>query len=94
MKRSAPAHDRYFLRSLHQEIDLYDRKLAHLEKFEVFASATERQEAEKHILAKRDTLARTAKALAGAGVEFRESELPRSFRVPCDQPDADGGSQS
>lgn len=81
MKHPAPAHDKYFLRSLHQEIDLYDRKLAHLEKYEVFASPADREEAEKRILTKRATLVRTAKELAAAGVEFSELDLPRSFRA-------------
>ena len=34
-KKEVP-HDKYFLKSLHQEIDLYDRKLAYLEKFAQF----------------------------------------------------------
>ena len=33
MKKAAAPRDKYFLRSLHQEIDLYDRKLADLQKF-------------------------------------------------------------
>ena len=37
MKNQVP-HDKYFLRSLHQEIDLYDRKLAYLEKYGTFDS--------------------------------------------------------
>ena len=45
MKKPALPHDKYYLRSLHQEIDLYDRKLAYLDEYEVFASPTERDEA-------------------------------------------------
>ena len=30
--------DKYYLRSIHEEIALFDRKLAHLEKYEKFTS--------------------------------------------------------
>ena len=40
MKKQVP-HDKYFLRSLHQEIDLYDRKLAYLDKYVRFPTPTE-----------------------------------------------------
>jgi hypothetical protein len=80
MKKPVP-HDKYFLRSLHQEIDLYDRKLAYLEKFAEFATAADRQQAEKSLLTKRASLAATAKELVAAGVEYKPAELPRSFRV-------------
>ena len=58
MKNAAPApeHGKYFLRSLHQEIDLYDRKLAYMAKYEVFATTADRELAEKKMLAKRATL--------------------------------------
>jgi len=81
MKKPVP-HDKYFLRSLHEEIDLYDRKLAYLEKFVQFASMADRQAVEKKLLAKRASLAATAKQLVAEGVEFRPTELPRSFREP------------
>jgi hypothetical protein len=84
MKKAAPPRDKYFLRTLHQEIDLYDRKLAYLEKYVVFASTEEREEAEGKILSKRASLERTARELAAAGVEFRDTELPRSFRAADD----------
>ena len=81
MKKQVP-HDKYFLKSLHQEIDLYDRKLAHLEKFAEFDSTVDREGAENKLLAKRASLAETARQLVAAGVEFNQSELPRSFRAP------------
>jgi hypothetical protein len=80
MTKIAARRDRYFLRDLHQEIDLYDRKLAYNKSAE-FTSAAERQEAEKSLLAKRAPLERTALALAASGVEFEEKDLPRSFRT-------------
>lgn len=80
MKKQLP-HDKYFLRSLHQEIDLYDRKLAYLANHVVFSSKADREEAEKKVLVKRAPLADAAKKLAAEGVEFNPADLPRSFRV-------------
>jgi hypothetical protein len=86
MKRSAarakpvPRQDKYFLRDLHQEIDLYDRKLAYLDKYVDFASPGDREEAEKGLRAKRAPLEKTALELVASGVEYEEKDLPRSFR--------------
>jgi len=80
MKKPVP-HDKYFLRSLHQEIDLYDRKLAYLEKYAEFESTADRKGAEDKLIAKRAPLAATARQLAADGVEFNPSDLPRSFRA-------------
>jgi hypothetical protein len=83
MKKQVP-HDKYFLRSVHQEIDLYDRKLAYLEKYGQFDSIADRKEAESKLITKRKSLAETAMQLAADGVEFNLSELPRSFRASAD----------
>jgi hypothetical protein len=80
MKKQVP-HDKYFLRSLHQEIDLYDRKLAYLEKYGQFDSIADRKDAENKLLSKRASLAETAKQLVSDGVEFNPADLPRSFRA-------------
>lgn len=79
-RKAESPRDKYFLRSIHQEIDFYDRKLAYLQKYETFASLAERDDAEKKMLAKRAALAQTAMRLAADGVEFSQAELPRSFR--------------
>ncbi len=87
MKKSAARakpvarHDKYFLRDLHQEIDLYDRKLAYLNQYVDFASSGDREEAENRLLAKRAPLEKTALELAASGVEYEEKDLPRSFRA-------------
>lgn len=81
MKRAAARNDKYYLRDLHQEIDLYDRKLAYLDKYEEFASAEEREEAEKKLIAKRAPLEKTALQLVASGVEYDQKDLPRSFRT-------------
>lgn len=80
MAKPLPPRDKYFLRSLHQEIDFYDRKLANLEKYGDFPTAEDRKEATDKLITKRAALEKTAKELAASGVEFNESELPRSFR--------------
>ena len=80
MKKPAPPRDRYFLRDLHQEIALYDRKIAYLDKYVAFASSQEREEAANKLIAKRAPLERTARELVASGVEYLEEELPQSFR--------------
>ena len=79
--KSAPRNDKYFLRDLHQEIDLYDRKLANLENYGEFASAEDREQAEKGLRTKRASLEKTALQLVASGVEYDEKDLPRSFRT-------------
>ena len=78
---TAPAvESKYHLKTIHSEIDLFDRRLAHLNKYEVFETEAARVAAARKITLKRDPLVATAKRLAAEGVEFKESELPRSFR--------------
>ena len=80
MKKPAPARDKYFLRDLHQEIALYDRKIAYLDKYVAFASSQDREEAANKLKAKRAPLEKTARELVASGVEYRAEELPQSFR--------------
>jgi hypothetical protein len=65
---------------LHEEIDLFDRKLAHLMKYDVFPSETERNAAARKLSLKREALVSKAKALTDEGTEFKPNDLPRSFR--------------
>ena len=81
MKEPSLRHDKYFLRDIHQEIDLYDRKLAYLKKYVDFATPADREEAQKRMLAQRAPLEMTARELAASGVEFEDKDLPRSFRT-------------
>ena len=81
MKKPIPQRDKYFLRDLHQEIDLYDRKLAYLDNFGEFASPADRDDAAGKLLAKRAPLEKAALELAASGIEFEEKDLPRSFRT-------------
>lgn len=78
---ATPAHDKYYLKTLHEEIDLFDRKLAHLLKYDTFATEAERVASAGKMNAKRELLARTARQLVSEGIEFKTSDLPRSFRT-------------
>jgi len=72
---------KYQLRSLHEEIDLLDRKLSHLKNHETFASEEARSEAIDKMTAKRNLLVRKAQQMIEEGVEFKPSEVPRSLRT-------------
>lgn len=73
-------HDKYFLRDLHREIDLYDRKLIHVTKHESFDTEAMRDAAVRKLTTKRDALVSTARTLHANGIEFADHELPRSLR--------------
>lgn len=79
--------DKYHLKSIHEEIGLFDRKLAHLMKYEKFDTTDQREEAARKLTLKRATLVQTALRLVAEGVEFKPADLPRSMR-PNDEPDA------
>jgi hypothetical protein len=80
---------KYQLKSLHEEIDLFDRKLAHLLRYTEFSTDADRNAATRTLVTKRETLARAAREMASEGVEYSESDLPRSFRAdPSLPPDA------
>jgi hypothetical protein len=71
---------RFALKSIHEEIDLFDRKLAHAEKYGAFVSDKEREAAVNKLLTKRQQLVRSAQQMIEEGIEFKPSELPRSLR--------------
>jgi hypothetical protein len=77
---TATATGRYYLKSVHEEIALFDRKLAHLEKYETFTSDEERALAARKMTTKRNALVTIARRLVADGVEFKNSELPKSLR--------------
>jgi hypothetical protein len=60
---TAPSSNKYYIKSLEEEIGLFDRKLAHLLKFETFPSDEERQLAVGKLTTKRDRLVRTVRDL-------------------------------
>jgi len=77
------------LKMLHEEIDLFDRKLAHLMKYDVFPSEIERNAAARKLALKREALVLKAKALTDEGTEFKPNDLPRSFRPKDARVEAD-----
>jgi hypothetical protein len=77
---STPPHGKYQLRTLHEEIGLFDRKLAHLLKYESFPSEAEREAAAGKLNSKRNLLVKSALQMAKDGVEFSPSEVPSSLR--------------
>lgn len=76
----AKPDSKYGLKDLHQEIDLFDRKIAYCRNFEKFDSEQARASALQKLVNKRETLVKTALAMAGRGVEYDPQYLPRSFK--------------
>lgn len=76
MKSTDAVSGKYQLKWLHEEIDLYDRKIAHLDRYSAAASASARAK----MVTRRGTLEKAARKLAAEGVEFDSKTLPRSFR--------------
>ena len=73
--------NKYALKSLHDDIGLMDRKLAHLLKYETFSSEKDRTQAVAKLSLKRGQLVRSAQAMASDGIEFNPSDLPLSLRA-------------
>jgi hypothetical protein len=71
---------KYALKDLHAQIDLFDRKIAYCQSHEKFDSEPDRAAALQKLVSKRETLAKTALAMASRGVEFDPKHLPRSFK--------------
>ena len=83
---AAPVPGKYQLKSLHEEIDLFDRKIAHLLRYEEFSSDGDRNAAARTLANKRELLVRAARQMASDGIEFSDADLPRSFRTPDQAP--------
>ncbi|MDE3199490.1 MAG: hypothetical protein KGN79_01110 [Acidobacteriota bacterium] len=84
MTTTAPRDERIVLRALHKQIDLYDRKLEHLDKYLNFATAGHLLQTRASIVTRRGELEKTARLLAASGVAFSDADLPRSFRIKTD----------
>jgi hypothetical protein len=70
---------KYDLRDLHQEIDFYDRKIAHCQNFEKFDSEADRAAALRKLGTQRGIRVKKALEIAGRGIECDPKYLPRSF---------------
>ena len=77
---AAVVADKYHLKTIHEEIGLFDRKLAHIRNFEKFETEAERVEAARKLTVKRETLVKSALRLVAEGVEFKPGDRPRSMR--------------
>jgi hypothetical protein len=73
----------YALKDLYEDIYLFDRKIAHCRTYETFASDQARASALHKLIDKRETLVKTALAMAGRGVECDPKYLPRSLKEPA-----------
>ena len=82
---------KYALKSLHEEIALFDRKLAHLQKYEAFPSEKDRLAAAAKMAVKRSQLVRAAQVMTEAGIEFQPTELPGSFRASSNIAEPENG---
>lgn len=76
---------RYQLKSLHEEIALFDRKLAHLHKYETFATEAERNASADKLSVKRNLLIKKAQQMIDEGIEFNELERPQSLRAEVEK---------
>lgn len=77
--------NKYYLLSLHKEIDLFDRKIAHARNIEPFDSEHTRALAVKKLETKRAVLVTSAMDLASQGVEYDPKWLPRSFKATLEK---------
>ncbi len=73
--------NKYHLRDLHREIDLFDRKIAHSETYAAFATEELRAAEIKKLRTKRGTLVKVAAELVSEGIDFEPKDLPRSFKT-------------
>ncbi len=71
---------KYALQDLYAEIDLFDRKINHSQKYASFDSDRERATAVEKLMTKREALVKSATAMAGRGVACDPKYLPRSLR--------------
>lgn len=74
---STTAPSKYYIKSLEDEIGLFDRKLAHLLKFESFATEKERNAAAGRLTTKRERLIETIRELTEGKAPEAESAAPK-----------------
>ena len=73
--------NKYALKDLHQEIDLFDRKIAYCQNYEKFDSENARAAALQKLATKRESLVKNALSMASRGVVCDPKYLPRSFKA-------------
>jgi len=76
----AKPDSKHALKDLHEEIDLFDRKIAYCQTHEKFDTEQARAAALQKLVTKREALVKSALAMASRGVECDPKYLPRSFK--------------
>ncbi len=76
----AKPDNKYALQDTYEEIDLFDRKIAHCRNHEKFDFEHDREDALGKLMTKREALVKTALAMASRGVECSPKYLPRSLK--------------
>lgn len=79
---------KYALKDLHEEIDLFDRNIAYCQTYAKFDSEELRAKALHKLVVKRESLVKTALAMASRGVQCDPKYLPRSFKQAAEAPKA------
>lgn len=80
--------ERFQLKTLHEDISLLDRKLAHLKNYETFETDALRDAAVRKMLTRRETLVQKARRMTADGVAYLPSEVPLSLRTNAPSPEA------
>ena len=75
--------NKYLVRSIEEEISLFDRKLAHLHNFETFSSEEERIAATGRLSAKRDRLLRTLRNLTEPAPPISSQSTQKKMKKPA-----------
>ncbi len=88
----AKPDSKYALQDMYEEIDLFDRKIAHCRTHEKFDLEPERESALGKLMTKREALVKAALAMVSRGVECSPKYLPRSLKQPTATTMAKAGS--
>ncbi len=72
--------NKYHLKDLYKEIDLFDRKIAYCNELEKFETEELRSEAERKLQSRRNLLVKAADKMKKQGIECDAKDLPRSMK--------------
>ena len=76
---------KYHLKDLHEEISLFDRKIAHCQNIQRFDCDEERSRELERLGKKRDLLVKSATQMAAMGIEYDPDRLPPSMKQAKDE---------
>lgn len=72
--------NKYHLKDLYKEIDLFDRKIAYCNELEKFETEEMRSEAERKLQSRRKLLVKAAEKMTEQGIQCDAKDLPRSMK--------------